>query len=130
MKVLEVERSGNETSEHQAGSTRASAEGHECKSRRSPVLSPNIGCWRFASSFLYGDRPRHHTIGHAYRLSSTGAVAFTNGLRCFASFFRLVLRVQYRVRGPRARRGDSGLETKTEHTASNAICATKRKTRL
>ena len=44
--------------------------------------------------------------------------------------FRLILRIQYRVRGPPARHGDSGLETKTAHAASNALCAIKRETRL
>jgi hypothetical protein len=34
------------------------------------------------------------------------------------------------VREPRARHGDPGLETKTAHAASNALCAIKRVTRL
>jgi hypothetical protein len=80
---------------------------------------------------LYGDRPRHHTFWHActayLRRRGGRRVWITHGA---SHRFRFVLRINYRVRGPRARRGNSGLETKRVHAASNALCAIKRETRL
>ena len=99
--------------------------------RLESALLPMTGVAFILYTFYMVTDPATTPSGTRAQVIFGGAVAFTYGfLMVLHIRIRLVLRIKYRVRGPRARHGDSGLETNTAHAASNALCAIKRETRL